>query len=144
MTTNQTDIIDQLGSAKPLEKGRRAAVFIVDDEPMVGEVVSVVLAMEGYQTRFFTSPTDALEAFENAEPKPDLLITDYMMGPMDGMELIGRCRGFSNDLRTVLYSGNLGNEGVGELGAKPDAFLSKPFLPKELIQTVKDVLQLRA
>src|ERR1044071_10152932 len=81
---------------------RKATVFIVDEEPMVGEVVSALLTMEGLNTRLFTSPLDALEAFEAAEAKPDLLITDFLMQPFDGMDLMVRCRQSHPNLRTIL------------------------------------------
>jgi DNA-binding response OmpR family regulator len=115
---------------------RKATVFIVDDEPMVGEVVSALLSMEGLNTRLFTSPLDALEAFESAETKPELLITDFMMQPFDGMHLMVRCRESHPNLRTILYSGNLELDAMLVQQAKVDAVLSKPFLPRELIQKV--------
>src|SRR2546423_9259962 len=87
-------------------KAAPATVFIVDDEPMVGEIVSALLTMEGLDTRLFTSPLDALEAFEAAETKPQLLITDYVMSPFNGMDLMARCRQSHPNLRTILYSGN--------------------------------------
>jgi CheY-like chemotaxis protein len=122
------------------QEGKRATVFVVDDEPMVGEVVVAVLGMEGYETRLFTSPLDAWDAFESAESKPDLLITDYAMTPFDGVELIARCRQLVPNLRTVLYSGCKGLDAIPPNAVMPDAFLSKPFLPKELLQTVTAAL----
>src|SRR6476659_5436717 len=100
-----------------------ATVFIVDDEPMVGEVVSALLTMEGLNTRLFTSPLDALEAFEAAETKPELLITDFMMQPFDGMHLMERCRQAHPALRTILYSGNLEIDATQLHESKVDAVL---------------------
>src|SRR5436190_10562077 len=94
--------------AEGIATARKATVFIVDDEPMVGEVVSALLSMEGLNTRLFTSPLDALEAFEDAEEKPDLLITDFAMHPFDGIQLMTRCLETHPKLRTILYSGNTG------------------------------------
>jgi CheY-like chemotaxis protein len=119
---------------------RKATVFIVDDEPMVGEVVSALLTMEGLNTRLFTSPLDALEAFEAAETKPELLITDFMMQPFDGMHLMMRCRESHPNLRTILYSGNLEFDLLDAHETKADAVLAKPFLPKELIQKVQSLV----
>jgi two-component system response regulator MtrA len=127
--------VDLEPPAQAPKKARRV-VFVVDDEAMVAEVVSVVLAMEGFETRVFTSPVDAWEAFLSASEKPSVLITDYWMYPYDGLELIARCREAHPELRTVLYSGNVGSEAIQKMAMKPDAFLSKPFLPRELIQTV--------
>jgi two-component system, cell cycle sensor histidine kinase and response regulator CckA len=118
----------------------KPSVFIVDDEAMVGEVVSVVLSLEGFHTRLFTSPTDAIEAFESATARPDLLITDYAMTPLNGVELIERFRQIEPNLRAILYSGNVEEEQLAEYRNAPNAFLSKPFLPKRLLQTVQSVL----
>ncbi len=122
------------------EEARQNAVFIVDDEAMVGEVVSLVLGTEGFNTRLFTCPLDAIEALESASVKPDLLITDFVMQPLSGVDLIERCRSLVPGLRTILYSGCLGDEPSEEIRRSADALLSKPFLPKELIRTVKSVL----
>jgi DNA-binding NtrC family response regulator len=126
----------ELQHAENAPIARKATVFIVDDEPMVGEVVSALLAMEGLNTRLFTSPLDALEAFEAAEAKPDLLITDFVMQPFDGMDLMLRCRQSHPNLRTILYSGNVDLDAVQLHDIQPDTILNKPFLPKELIQKV--------
>jgi two-component system response regulator MtrA len=121
-------------------EGRKTGVFIVDDEAMVGEVVGIVLGIEGFNTRLFTCPLDALDALETAEKKPDLLITDFAMKPMTGIDLIERCRNLVPSLRTILYSGSLGDHELTQKRGAADALLSKPFLPKELISTVKAVL----
>ena len=109
-------------SAAPM--ARKATVFIVDDEPMVGEVVSALLTMEGLNTRLFTSPLDALEAFEAAEEKPELLITDFLMQPFDGVQLMTRCLQTHPNLRTILYSGNSGADTEILHKTRADAYLS--------------------
>jgi DNA-binding NtrC family response regulator len=119
-------------------------VFIVDDEPMVGEIVSALLTMEGLNTRLFTSPLDALEAFEAAETKPQLLITDYVMKPFNGMDLMTRCLQSHPSLRTILYSGNAEIDEIQTHPTRADAILSKPFLPKELIQKVQSLVARQA
>ena len=119
---------------------RKATVFIVDDEPMVGEVVSALLTMEGLNTRLFTSPLDALEAFEAAAEKPELLITDFAMQPFDGVQLMARCLQAHPTLRTILYSGNSGLDTEIVHKTRADVYLSKPFLPKELISKVQALL----
>lgn len=136
----QTILNDFRDLLPPAEGARRTTVFVVDDEAMVAEVVSVVLSMEGFNTRVFTSPLDAWEAFQTAPEKPELLITDYLMEPFGGIDLIARCREILPSLRSILYSGNVGAEAIQRQQIKPDAFLQKPFLPKELLQTVRETL----
>lgn len=140
MSTNQTVTNRGISAAEPPVGERQRNVFIVDDEPMVGEVVSAVLDLEGYNTRLFTSPLDALDAFEAAVEKPDLMITDHVMQPISGLDLIARCRALLPNLRTILYSGQVDDDSIKMHETQADAFLSKPFLPKELIHTVQGLL----
>src|SRR5258708_67508 len=83
-------------------------VYVVDDESMIGEVVEVILQLEGYEARFFQNPCVAYEAFLQANPRPVLLLSDFVMTPMNGMELIDRCRQVDPGLKTILCSGNVG------------------------------------
>lgn len=118
-----------------------APIFVVDDEPMIAEIVGSILDLEGFNSRIFTDPKKAYEAFAEADPKPGLLMTDYVMTPMNGMELIHKCRTLSPALKTILYSGNVSEDITNLYVFKPDAFLEKPFLPKTLLDLVHTVLQ---
>ncbi len=115
-------------------------IYVVDDEAMIGEVVEVILQLEGYQPKFFQNPMNALEALATAETKPALLLTDYIMSPINGMELIERAKALEPLLKTILYSGNVGQEIMQVYSVKPDSFLSKPFLPKTLVSLVQSIL----
>lgn len=115
-------------------------IFVVDDEVMVGEVVETILGLEGFSVRFFSDPTEAFRALLIADPKPDLLLSDYVMTPMNGMELIEQCKSICPGLHTILYSGNVGEEILRGYDFKPEAFLTKPFLPKTLIEAVEQIL----
>ena len=130
---------ERLQPSPKVEGLRQSAVFIVDDEPMVGEVVGMVLGTEGFRARVFTSPEDALEALDAASEKPDILITDFAMAPFNGLELIERFKAIVPAIRTILYSGAISDEEAVSFRCAADAFLNKPFLPKELIQTVRNV-----
>jgi DNA-binding NtrC family response regulator len=115
-------------------------IYVVDDESMIGEVVEVILKLKGFKPKFFVDPEQALQALINDEPKPELLLTDFLMSPMNGMELIERSKRVQPDLKTILYSGNVGEEIMQYYSVRPDGFVSKPFLPKTLVAVVKSVL----
>jgi len=117
-----------------------ALVWVVDDEPMVGDVVQAILKMGGYESVFFSDPQLALSALHQADPLPDLLLTDFMMPQMTGRELIQHCKKALPKLKTILYSGNVQEETLAFYPARPDRFLRKPFTPKTLIDLVKSVL----
>jgi DNA-binding NtrC family response regulator len=115
-------------------------VYIVDDEALIGEVVEAILSLEGFEAKVFSNPEDAYRAFAGDLKKPELLISDFVMTPMNGMELIERCKELQPQLKTILYSGNVGEEITSQYPTKPDGFMSKPFLPRTLISLVQSVL----
>jgi len=115
-------------------------VYVVDDEPMVGDVVQAILKMGGYESVFFLDPNAAFKALKEANPKPTLLLTDYQMPQMTGRELIQHCKKIHPALKTILYSGNVQEDTVAFYPARPDRFLRKPFTPKTLIDLVEAVL----
>lgn len=120
---------------------REFLIYVVDDESMIGEVVEVILKLKGFQPKFFTDPERALQSLTQDEPKPDLLLTDFLMSPINGMELIERAKRVLPTLKTILYSGNVGEEIMQYYSARPDGFISKPFLPKTLVTMVNSVLE---
>src|SRR5213593_3394786 len=117
-----------------------ALVYVVDDEPMVGDVVQAILKMGGYESVLFQDPNVAFKAISEANPKPALLLTDFQMPQMTGRELIQHCKKAHPPLKTILYSGNVQEDTVALYPSRPDRFLRKPFTPKTLIDMVQAVL----
>jgi DNA-binding NtrC family response regulator len=132
------------GKTKPSRAAKAkkslALIFVVDDEPMMGEVVEAILQLEGHQTRVFTEPEEALRAIESEKGNLQLLLTDFVMPGMNGMELIEQAKKVAPELRTILFSGNFGQDIMRYYPVKPDRFLNKPFQPKALTGLVKAVL----
>lgn len=133
LTNAEAEVRENLSPAPGL-------VYIVDDEVLIGEVVEAILSLEGYETKVFSNPEQALRAFCEESRKPELLISDFVMTPMNGMELIERCKEVAPGLKTLLYSGNVGEEITSQYITKPDAFMNKPFLPRTLVGLVQSVL----
>ena len=115
-------------------------IFVVDDEPLICEVLDIALSQGGFRVQVFSNPQAAADAFEDAITKPDLLATDYAMPGMDGLELIRQCRANSPALRTVLFSGNLTLEMLTFEKVRPDKFINKPFLPSKFLEEVRLLL----
>ena len=127
--------------SNPATAKKTALVYVVDDEPMVGDVVQAILKMGGYESVLFEDPKTAFQALSEANPKPTLLLTDFLMPQMTGRELIQHCKKVHPALKTILYSGNVQEETVAFYPSRPDRFLRKPFTPKTLIDLVQSVLQ---
>jgi two-component system, cell cycle sensor histidine kinase and response regulator CckA len=116
-------------------------IYLVDDEPMLLELGSVILEPLGYTVETFTSPETALSTFEAAESKPALIITDYAMHKMTGLELAAACRRTRPEQQFLLVSGTVGPDVCRGAEIKPDRFLGKPYQSKELIDAVAAILK---
>ena len=117
-----------------------ALIYVVDDEPMLLELASVILEPLGYTLETFRAAESALRAYEAAEPPPALIITDYAMHAMTGLDLVEACRQIRPRQKTLLVSGTVGTEIFRDSPVKPDRFLAKPYQAKQLIDAVEALL----
>ncbi len=125
-------------SRKTAQK-RGPLIYLVDDEPLLLDLADVTL-QENYTTKKFDNPEQALKSFLKESRKPALLITDYAMGKMNGIELIARCKEVYQELKTMLLSGTAGAEIVLNAPVKVDRFLGKPYQPVALLDAVHQLL----
>ncbi len=116
-------------------------ILVADDESHILHVVSLKLKNAGYRV---LTARDGQEALELAQQeKPDLLITDYHMPQLSGIEL---CRKLKQDPATAsipaimltargysLEPGDMEESGILQM-------LSKPFSPRHLLSTVEELL----
>jgi two-component system, cell cycle sensor histidine kinase and response regulator CckA len=111
-------------------------VYVVDDEPMLLELARLVLAPYGYELHVFRNPVEALECFQAAQPKPELVVTDYAMSEMNGIRLMQAFRKTCPNQKVLLVSGTVGREICQEVNPGPDGFLAKPFDINKLVNLV--------
>jgi DNA-binding NtrC family response regulator len=121
-------------------KDSGALIFVVDDEPMLLELAEAILEPQGYRIQTFRDPETALQKFSSAMPRPALLITDYAMHTMNGMELIAAFREVEPHQKILLVSGTVGEEIFEDSPSRPDQFLAKPYQAEQLMCTVKKML----
>lgn len=134
--------LNSAGDATPLA-ATSVRVFAVDDEVLVTDLIEAILGAEGYVVQTFQDPARALQALAEARPKPDLLITDFVMGEMNGIELIEKCRQHAPALPTLLLSGTVTEDFIKRFATQPDRFLAKPFRAEQLLRVVRDLLARR-
>jgi CheY-like chemotaxis protein len=121
-------------------QSNRALIYLVDDEPMLLELASVILEPLGYRIEAFRTPEAALRAFKTAEAPPALIITDYEMDAMTGRDLMEACRQIRPGQKFLLISGTVGPDMFDVGLVKPDRFLAKPYRSKQLIESVEAML----
>ncbi len=114
-------------------------VLVVDDEPMVTEVVERYLQREGYDVRTAADGLAALEAF--AEMRPHLVVLDLMLPRVDGMEVCRRIRETSRTPIIMLTARGDEMDRIAGFENGADDYLAKPFSPRELVVRVKAVLR---
>ena len=119
---------------------RRGLIYVVDDEPMLLELATVILEHEGYVVKSFRDPEIALQTFANMRPRPIVLITDYAMHTMNGMELIQGFRRLEPAQKIILVSGTVGEDVFGDSPVKPDRFLAKPYQANQLTGMVTELV----
>src|SRR6201991_1688012 len=119
-----------------------ADILVVDDEADIRELVSGILADEGYQVRVAANSEAALAAI--SARKPALLVLDIWMtgGGMDGLELLDMVKALDADLPVLMISGH-GNIETAVSAIKRGAyeFLEKPFKSDRLLLVVERALE---
>ena len=119
-------------------------VLVADDEIHIIHVVAIKLRNNGYEV---VAANNGAEAYDLArQEKPDVVVTDYQMPLMTGLELITKLRADeqTKDIPVILLTARsfaIAQEQQESLGVS--ACLSKPFSPKELLKTIQDILYQR-
>jgi signal transduction histidine kinase/DNA-binding response OmpR family regulator len=117
-------------------------ILLVEDEPIIRELIQNLLETEGYRVLQASNAEEAIRLCEQCDTRIHLLVTDVVMPGMSGFELARRFRSSFPDLRILLISGYpsavIEHDGVVDT---PGAFLSKPFRPEVLLAKVREVLE---
>ncbi|OGR94045.1 MAG: hypothetical protein A2V88_10070 [Elusimicrobia bacterium RBG_16_66_12] len=114
--------------------------MLVDDEPAFLSLVARWLERD-YDLKLFTSGEGVYEAL--GELKPDLVVLDANMQPVDGYELCRRIRGDARfDLTSVLFLTGAKSDAdlVRQIEAGGSGFLNKPIEPEELRRVIAEEL----
>jgi CheY-like chemotaxis protein len=119
---------------------RARTVLLVDDDPLILEVLRTILDLEEFDVVTASDGREALAAVEAA--RPDVVVCDVMMPDVDGLEV---CRRLKSDPRTsdlpviLLTARDRPEDHQAGDEAGCDAYLTKPFSPLRLIDIIRDL-----
>ena len=115
---------------------KRKTVLIVEDDESIAETINLTLTHEGYATAVAEDGTRALELLQQI--KVDLILTDLVMEPMHGKELLER---LENDpaLRKIPVIVVSGERDILAIAGRRKA-IRKPFCLEDLLKAIEDAL----
>jgi len=115
-------------------------ILVVDDEPSIVDAVGTALRYEGFEVQDAGTGRDALASVTRAEP--DLIVLDWMLPDLDGIEVARRLRerGYKSAILFLTAKDAVENK-VDALRGGGDDYVTKPFSLAELVARVQAVLR---
>ncbi|HIJ66715.1 MAG TPA: response regulator [Planctomycetes bacterium] len=125
-----------------MSEEKQLKVLVVDDEIHIVQVVAIKLRNNGFEVITCENGEQALKLATNE--KPDLVVTDFQMPVMTGLELVQNLRSNPDtaQIPVVMLTARgfaLKEEQKEEL--RISACVSKPFSPRELLQSIEEILK---
>ncbi len=127
-------------TAEEIPRGS-GTVLVVDDEPIIGEMLQRILVNLGYKVLLCSSSTEALAVFTQQMARIALVLTDMNMPVMNGAELAKRIKQLNPSMPVVLCTGF--SEIMDEKKARMmgiDGYLMKPVVQHQLAKTIHEIL----
>src|ERR1044072_7432846 len=113
----------------------KARVLVVDDDPALAEMLTIVLRGEGFDTAVVADGSRALPALRDL--KPDLVLLDLMLPGMNGLDVCKAIRSESGVPIVMLTAKSDTVDIVLGLESGADDYVVKPFKPKELVARMR-------
>ena len=115
-------------------------ILVVDDEPSIVDAVATALRYEGFEVDEATAGREALRVV--AEREPDLVVLDWMLPDLEGIEVGRRMRerGFKSAILFLTAKDAVENK-VEALRAGGDDYVTKPFSLAEIVARVQAILR---
>ncbi|HET9948192.1 MAG TPA: HD domain-containing phosphohydrolase [Longimicrobiales bacterium] len=142
--TSPIDEVDELTDFKfELPEIGDSVVFVVDNDRTSGALHAGILESVGYRVRQFPTPQEALE--ELRRQPPSIIVTDFAMDGMSGLELAQAAQEHDPDIRIIMLTGS-GDESTAQAALRMGIsdYIKKPPNPESLKRSVQRVVHARA
>jgi two-component system OmpR family response regulator len=122
------------GEEKPVR------VLVVDDEPLLRDLLAMALRYEGWEVRGAATGSSAVTAARRF--RPDVVVLDVMLPDIDGLEVLRRLRGHRPDLPVLfLTARDAVEDRIAGLTAGGDDYVTKPFSLEEVVARLRALLR---
>ena len=121
--------------------GERRLVLVADDDEDILVLIRTVLERAGYEVSAVRDGAEAIAAAQ--QRRPDLAVLDVAMPELDGLEVLRRLRAdaSTSDVPVLLLSARVQEDDVARgFATGADAYVQKPFSPRELSDRVSELL----
>ncbi len=120
--------------------GSPVRILVVDDEPVLAEMVTMALRYEGWDV---TATSDGASAVAAArDVRPDAVVLDVMLPDMSGLEVLGKLRDHLPGLPVLLLTAKDAVEDrIAGLSAGGDDYVTKPFSLQEVVLRLRGLLR---
>ncbi len=118
-------------------------ILVVDDEPIILDLVAATLQREKYDVLTAASGAVALQQAKLYERDISLLIVNHSVGFQPGRNLVDEILPVQPQMKVLRFSGHLESQLRARGEMRPESFfIQKPFMPKELIGKVRQIIGL--
>ncbi|EDM27609.1 two component transcriptional regulator, winged helix family protein [Lentisphaera araneosa HTCC2155] len=114
-------------------------ILLVDDEPTVLKLTTMILERQNFEITSFDSPLKALEATDPNDY--DLIISDLVMPKLNGLKFLKEIRNQAPDSKAIIISASADIARLQETDETDTQYLSKPFKFDELVDLINSVLE---
>ena len=118
------------------------SVLVVDDEPAIRDMISFALERSGLDVQTAGNAQEALVSIN--DNRPDIILMDWMMPGVSGIELTRRLRkdSYTEDIPIIMLTARITEDDkVAGLEAGTDDYIIKPFSPRELLARIRAVMR---
>jgi len=117
-------------------KTNNKKILVADDDPLVRKLLNELLTFYGYDIDCVSNGKEAIALIETGSYA--ILITDYLMPEMNGIELIQRIRNLNLSV-PIIIGISASEEEKGFLSAGANLFIAKPFSPYALKNIIEEI-----
>ena len=118
---------------------QRLRIMVIDDEKVVGDMLRIHLTKQGYTVETFLDAASALRRL--SEERFALIVTDFKMKGMDGMELLKTVKSLYPDIQVIMITAFAHlDTAIEAFRGQVHDFFPKPFKIKDLLESIQRAL----